>query len=233
MRILSIIWISILFSVVSCTPEINFDEPQPAGDKNENTFRKKFQGIYFCKDDSSMLTIDENKIIQEWHLIIEVPKEELDTTEGVEIRDGKIYSKDIPEPLPFQMSGDTVIINWDFELTIFKISPDQILRYYNGFYFLNYKKPDNLWVIKVLSIDSKGLLTLNKLQGGSQQIEEIKQITHVDNVLDDEGKVVTHKIHPTRRELREILRSDMFVSGSEFKKIKLLNENNLNENKRM
>lgn len=214
-------WLIIFFLIISCTPEINFEEPQPEGDRNELKFRNKFQGSYLSMHDSAILTVYEDKIVQKWHLVIEVPKAEFDTTEGIEIRDGMIYSKEIPEPLPFRQHGDTIVIDWDFDLTIFDISPDQVLRYYKGLYFLNYKKPDNFWNVKVVSLNRKGILQINKVYGGQQQIEGLKQITEVDDILDESGNVVAHKIHPTRRELKDILKSDAFREGSEFQKIKI------------
>jgi len=201
-------------------PELRFEEPQPSGDRNENKFKRKYQGTYLCLDDSSILTIDKNKIIQEWHIVTKLTKAQLDTTEGIEIKDGLLYSKDSEEPLPVEFIGDTAVLTFDFDKTIFQISDNQVLRYFKGLYFLNFREPDSLWTVKALKLDKEGILTIKRIYGGENEIQKIKDMTTVEEITDEEDKVVDYKVRPTKKELKEIMKSDLFKEGTRFQKIK-------------
>lgn len=201
-------------------PDLSFEEPQPSGDRDENKFKRKYQGTYLCLGDSSILTIDKNKIIQEWHIVAKLTKAQLDTTEGIEIKDGLLYSEDSEEPLPVEFIGDTAILTYDFDKTIFQLSDDQVLRYFKGLYFLNFREPDNLWTVKTLTLDKEGILTISRIYGGEDEIQKIKDMTTVEEITDKEGKVVDYKVRPTKKELKEIMKSDLFKEGTRFQKIK-------------
>jgi hypothetical protein len=211
-----------LFSLIlkSCVPDLNFEEPQPSGVKDENEFKNKYQGTYMSLGDSSILTVDKDKIIQDWHIVSKLTKAQIDTTEGIEIKDGFLYSEDSEEPLPVEFIGDTVLLNLDFDKTIFQVSDDQVLRYFKGRYFLNYKDSDNLWTVKTLTLDNEGVLAVNRIYGGQEEIQKIKEMTIVEEFTDEEGKVVKHKVRPTKNELEEIIKSDLFKEGSRFQRIK-------------
>jgi len=217
-NIFSILAISLILLLSSCVPELNFEEPQPENKKNQKKFGNRFLGTYLCLSDSSILTVDLNKIVQNWHSIFKVSKAELDTTENIEIRNGMIYSPENDKPFPVEFIGDTAVITWDAEKTIFKISDKQILRHFKGLNFLNYQESDDLWTVKTLQLN-RGILTINKIYGGQAKIEKIKEMTEVKEITDEKGVVVDYKIKPTKKELKEILKSDLLKEGSKFKKI--------------
>ena len=215
-----ILTLLVILTMASCTPELNFEEPQPTEDKDEKKIKNKFRGTYLCLADSSILTIDKYSMVQAWHIVVEMTKIQVDTTEGIEIRGGLMYVEDMPEPLPIQINGDTVVVNWDYNKTIFKISDDHVLRYFKGLYFLNYKESENLWTVKTMKLDKDGILTLNKIYGGPEEIDKIKSITTIEEITDEEGKVIEYKIRPTKKELKEIMRSNIVSIGNEFQKIR-------------
>jgi len=198
---------------------LNFDEPQPTGDRNENKFKNKYQGNYLSLGDSSILTIDNDKIIQEWNILVKLTKTQIDTTEGIKLRDGLLYSKDYEKPFPLKFNGDTAILSYQYNDTIFKLSKDQILRYFKGIYFLNYREPSDIWNVKTMKLDNEGILILNTIYGGEAEIKKIQDMTDVKEITDKEGRIVDYKVSPTRKELKEILKSDLFHEGIRFQKI--------------
>ena len=217
---LYILTLLLSLTLASCVPDLSFEEPQPSGDKDENKFKRKYQGTYLCLGDSSILTVDKDKIIQEWHIVAKLTKAQLDTTEGVGIKDGLLYSVDSEEPLPVEFNGDTAVITYDFEKTLFKVSDDQVLRYFKRLYFLNFRESENLWTVNTLTLDKEGVLTINRIYGGEEEIQKVKDMTTVEEITDEEGKVVDYKVRPTKKELKEILKSDLFKEGTRFQKIK-------------
>ena len=128
-------------------------------------------------------------------------------------------SKDIEKPLSVEFNGDTVLLLYKFDKTIFSQSNDQILRYFKGRYFLNFKESDNFWTVKTLMFDKEGILTIDRIYGGEEEIQKIKDITPVMEITDEDGNVVDYKVKPTKKEFKELIKSDLFKGGKRFKKI--------------
>lgn len=200
--------------------DLNFEEPQPSGDKDENKFKNKFQGSYLCLEDSSILTIGKDNIVQQWRITANITKTQIDTTDEIELKDGLLYTDNDAEPFHVIFRGDTAELTYDYDKIIFELADNQLLRYYKGMYFLNFKESEDLWSVKTVTLDKEGILTINRIHGGEQEIQMIKEMTSVDTITDKQGKIVDYRVRPTRKELKEILKSDLFKEGKEFQKIK-------------
>lgn len=205
--------------LTGCVDELNFEEPQPVESKNEDHFKSKFTGLYLCIEDSSLLTIDKKTIVREWHFEHYTTNAEIDSSDDLEIKEGKIYSKEISAFLSMETKGDTVILKGDILDTIFSIEEGQVLRIFKGQYFLNQQQADGFWTVSLLSLD-KNILTTKHIQVGETDIEKIKDVTTVEEIVNDEGKVVDYSVKPTRKEIKRILRSDIFSESSVYRKIK-------------
>ncbi len=212
--------ILLFLSLTSCVQDLNFEEPQPSGDKNESKFKNKFQGVYLCLEDSSILTIERVNIVQQWHITANITKTQIDTTDEIELKNGLLYTVNDAEPFHVIFSGDTAELSYDYDKTIFELGDNQLLRYFKGMYFLNFKESENLWSVKTLTFDKEGILSINRIYGGEQEIQRIKEMTTVEEITDKQGKVVDYKVKPTKKELKEILNSDLFKEGKNFQKIK-------------
>ncbi|MEX0965675.1 MAG: hypothetical protein WD077_00425 [Bacteroidia bacterium] len=220
MRYLKLMGLAFFFLLSSCVSDMNFGEPQPKNDRDERKFKNKFQGKYLCLADSSILTIGNKTLIQEWNIKVHLAKSFIDSAEGHDLKDGLLYSKGIETPLPVDIMGDTVVATWQHEKEIFNISEEQVLRHYKGIYFLNYKHADQEWTVKIMKTGKDGTLSIKRIYGGDEEIEELQKLTEVEEIADEKGKVVNLKIQPTRKELKGILAADLFKEGTIFKKLK-------------
>ncbi len=209
-------------SILSCTNNLKFQEPQPSGDKNEKKFKNSYQGTYLCLDDSSILFIKKDMMIQEWLITAEISKNELDTTAEIKHLNGQYFIEGKDEPLDITILGDSAVLRYKLTDTLFQLSDNQLLRYFKGQYFLNYKEADDQWIVKTLNLNREGLLTLSDIHGGEDEIEKIKEMTPVEEITNEEGKVVDYKVQPTKKELKKILKSDVIQEGSRFQKIRKL-----------
>lgn len=217
---LCILILIISIALTSCVPELNFEEAQPTEKKNESKFKNKFQGTYLCIEDSSLLTIDKEKIVQHWDIETKITKTQIDSTSELELKDGLLYVQNNEVPLQINFLGDTALVSYKFEETIFNISDEQLLRYFKGIYFLNYKKTENSWNVKTLSFNKDGVLSINKIYLEDNEVERIKSMTNVEEITNNKGEVVDYKVRPTKKEMKEILKSNLFKEGKEFIKIK-------------
>ena len=210
----------LLLAFSSCNQELNFEEPQPTEKKNETKFKNKYRGEYLCIEDSSILIISKNKITQSWDIETKLTKTQIDTTSELELKDGLLYIESNELPLNVDFLGDTAVVSYNYKDTIFSISDEQLLRYFKGIYFLNYKQFENSWNVKTLSFNKEGMLTINKIYANEEDVEKIKDLTNIVETTDDEGTVIDYTVHPTRKELKEILKSNLFKEGKTFIKIR-------------
>jgi hypothetical protein len=210
-----LIFILIIF-ITACQPDIRFLVPQPIDKNDLKTFPKIFQGKYISIADSSILTIDSKKIIQEWNGFAIVSgvemKKELDT---IYKSDTKIQEGNMT--MTVKIYGDSAKIKMNILDTLFVISDKSILRTFKGYLFLNYKKVDSTWSVKTLKLYHKKLDFANLID--QNQIDTLKTVTNIITNIDTSSKQVDHyDLNPKRKELKEILKRRQIDYG--FIKIK-------------
>lgn len=140
----------VCLAATSCIEDLNFVRPQPDGVKNTGYFSPKFLGTYFCRSDSSTLTIFSDRIVRHYHALEVLSRAELDTMSDIEVSDSLIYCDEFPEPLAVEYFGDSARVTIDFDEPFFTPSDSQLVRWYKGYYFLNYRSENGLWTIKAL-----------------------------------------------------------------------------------
>lgn len=200
--------------MVSCVPNMYFDEPQPTKDNNEFMFKHKYQGVYESLTDSSILIVSEFKIVQKWDYILKFSKHDLDSIEDINFKNETLNYRDVGITFTVKVDGDSAIVRVQSKETIFHISNSNILRYYKNTYFLNYRNSNNLYKVKILDLNRKGELIFKSLQTGSQSISSLKEIITIDSLNKND-----YTVKPSKREIRKLLRSDLFAEDSKFIKL--------------
>lgn len=166
-----------------------------------------------------MAPIDRNS---QWQGVTTITKLQIDTTDDIVLKNGLLYKDGNPDPIPVEFIGDSGTINWEHKDTIITISNDQIIRYFKGMYFLNFKTSGDLWNVTTMSLDKNAILKLRKITGGDEEIEQIKNATTLTEIVDDEGVLIDYKIRPTKKELKEMLKLDIFKVEESFQKIRIV-----------
>ena len=212
---ISIFIVSIL--VVGCGPDISFTEPQPSEVQVTNKFKNKFKGMYLCLEDSSILHIEKTSIIQRWHIEVETQKDSI-----VDIKSGIgnfQYDSDL-EDLVITSNEDSTQFVIDYAKVLFDISSNHVLKYDKGIYFLNTENKDSSWEVEIVHFNENGVLLLKELNLNTEDLEKLKSLTAVVEERDVDGDVIEYKLQPTRKELKEIMKSGLFETGEEFVKIR-------------
>ena len=124
-------------------------------------------------------------------------------------------------------NNDTLIINdvtykFGNKKTIFgggrELSENLILKKYNKYYFLS-EKNDTTWNIIVIKLKSKKDLKIFMIDGeNKEKIEELKKITTVKELFDNNGEINGYIINPDKKELKKMLRKKIFTEIGTFKK---------------
>ena len=207
----------VAISFMACEPDISFTEPQPAEKGEQSKFKNKFRGEFICLNDSSILQIDKNKIVQKWHFEVEAKG---DSIGDIKHRIGDFKYDAEAEDLIIKSNPDSTHYIIDYNKIIFDISESNILKYDKGIYFLNIKNPRDLWNVKILHFSKEGKLLLKELELNKEDLEKLKAITEVEVKKDVDGDVTDYKLQPTQKELKEILNSGLFEEGEEFVRVK-------------
>lgn len=132
----------------ACKQGTVFNEPQPIGEPNLNTFPKEIQGTYCSFLDSSTLRISDKRIIRSYKHRFAVHPNQFD--DAVIVTSSFITNTVTLELFPIEREGDSLYVIIDEADTLFTISSKQLLKKSNGNFFLNSSLQNNSWeVIKM------------------------------------------------------------------------------------
>ena len=196
----------VLVFLIGCGPYIYFKSPQPKNKKNIESIPKNLFGTYMSIVDSSLLIIDSETIVKKrfenMYMSVESYKEE---TGDTIIKDTSFVFTD-NWLINMSVMGDSVLINSSREEVLFKISENQLLRKYKGYYFLNFKDTNDLWKVELIKRTKDTLEFGNILT--KEDIEKIKGITPVESYTDstESGKSTKYYLNPARKDLKKILK---------------------------
>ncbi len=195
--------------MIACEERVKFEEPQPSDRNDLNQIPRKLRGSYISNSDSTFLTISEDRIVEwmdlETRTLIDSLDMEIDSTMMTEVTPDSVQVIDGAFNLSFKfLPSDSVIVYYSYRDTVFEISNEQVLRRFKGHYFLNYRRTEDNWIVRRLTLD-KGELSFSKVRV-PEDFNELKEITEVKEIKSDSGKVVGYKLNPTRKELKQLMK---------------------------
>lgn len=208
-------------TLLACEDSVKFEEPQPPEKKDLNQIPRRLRGTYFSTSDSIFLTINKTQIIEwvdiETRTLIDSLDIEIDSTKISEQTPDSIQISEGMYNLNFKfLSGDSVIVYYSYRDTLFEISHEHLLRRFKGHYFLNYRRTENDWRIRRLTLD-KDELSFSRVRI-PEDITQLNEITEVEEIKSDSGKVVGYKLKPTRKELKQLMKHS-FSDTKKYKKV--------------
>lgn len=205
-----------LILLVSCEGStVTFTEPQPTDVNIAEKFKRKFRGEYLCVSDSSILKIEKTRITQYWHYIVDV-----DSNSSIERLTPGITVKGVSSDLEIKVFDDSTKYEIDYHHDLFLNSTTEIAKYVGGVYFLNVKEGPSSWVVQTMSFNEDGYLEIVDLHLSPSDIEVLKQITEVSEDQEDDNEYIDYTVKPSRKELEQLLATDLFESGEKFVRIK-------------
>jgi hypothetical protein len=214
-----------LFLITACGEKskeesVDFLESQPSEIKNSYTFNKKYQGSYIDPKDSSQLLILPNKIIKTVCLRGVCLRNDLDSS----FKGDKNNNDDVIASLKKDnidvayIDGDSIHFVWNIRDTLFSISPNNIAKYYKGSYFLNYTNDQLTWKVQRMDL-SKKRLSIGMLMPNDSLFTAI-QIKNISEIKNDTGLVVNYKMKPSKKELKKMVKAELFKESDVWLKVK-------------
>ena len=212
-----------LFLLGACEDRIRFEQPQPAGNADLQKFPGRLRGTYFSESDSTYLLVDQHQIVEWFNAEANVHRDslalEIDSAKIGKVDHDAVQVSESNYTLTFKpLSKDSVIVSYSYRDTVFRLSEEHILRKLKGHYLLNYRLRDGNWRVRRLTSE-KGELLFSKVTM-PKDIEELQNITEVQEIQPDISGAAIYRIKPSKRELKQLMKHQ-FREGRRYRKIKL------------
>ena len=214
---------AIFLIFMSCEDSIKFQQPQPSNKNNLNKIPRRLRGTYISIPGSTYLTVNDLGIIKWLNLEVKTIKDsidiDIDSVKIIKQRPGRIHVVDDKYDLKLSFfPDDSVLVQYSYRDTLFRISDRNILRRFKGHYFLNYQKTKNQWQVRRLTLKNNDL-SFSKVKV-HEDIEELKEITQIVEIKPGSGKVLEYKLNPSRKELKQLMKSN-FSKVNTYKRVDL------------
>jgi len=109
------------------------------------------------------------------------------------------------------------------ERTVHKLSEFFILKKWKGSYFINIRKPNDMyWTVVFITTDKDKKMAIGMLSFSDNNLDKIDalgKITSVEIIKDEDGNVKNYIIKPTKRELKKIIKNSSFLDLGLLKKL--------------
>ena len=211
----NVIILLVLAFFIGCGPYIWFKVPQPEGRENLSEFPDELTGKYSSVYDTSTIRIESDKIIREYRENLLMTKVEFREETGDSISEDTSFTFADNWDITVRSFGDSVKVFSRKDDELFKISDQQILREYKGYYFLNYKDSNDYWKVKILNL-VKDTLEFDYILS-DDDMENVRNITMVETVQDSTEESSKYFLKPTKREMKKILKKRL--AGDKYLKI--------------
>jgi hypothetical protein len=207
-------------------PAVVFYEPQPEGDEQLSSFPRSLQGkfralsedqvgrnrdygdtismspISETDEEKHFLEINKHSIISSTVRISKMRIADLDS--GMQMKGDTLVDLRSGNKRKVQVVGDSLFSSETIAAdTIFQIGPDQVLRSFKGFYFLNTRYGEYFWNVRQLSLKGDNLIL-----GTISSPEDIANLKAISDAPDD--TIAPLKINLSKKQLREYLGKEGF-----------------------
>jgi hypothetical protein len=212
----------VIIELFSSCVAVNFIEPQPYESKNLMAFPEQLQGNYIASSDSMFLTIKKTQIILQFSHSKMLPREIINQ-QNLKINHDSMWLASVGRWAFYSQKLDSLEVSWLDRNAFFTISNSMTLRKLSNEYFLNFLNANQTWRVINLHQDKRGRLVLREINS-IEQIEKIRDITTVKEIVADSGKVVEYRLNPNRKQLKQLVRAGTFTTIYQFNRMNFQTE---------
>lgn len=197
---------SLVLLLSACEPAVTFKEPQPADTKNLNEIPRRLRGSYLCQSDSSILYISDKLMFQQYEGVEWSHESAL----GNEYRESGDTVTHIASgrSILAERAGDSLWIPVQWNDTLFSMSFDNVLRKYQGRYFINTRYDKESWGVYMLEL-TRGTLEVRSISTENDW-KSLKEIT--ETAQDTVPVAVT----ATAKQFKEFVGSGGFSDNEKY-----------------
>ena len=150
-----------VLGIISCKKsEVAFAEAQPEKTSDLSSFPKHLLGEYYNVEQEKGLKISPFQIVRT--MVMKDTFSRKDLSKYERITEDTLTNLQTSEKYVIKKINDSLFTNYVFVDTVFTINKDNILRKMKGYYFLNSKSSNDVWLVKKLFL-KKGQLGINAI----------------------------------------------------------------------
>lgn len=194
--------------IISCKPNVLFQEAVPPGVDTISKIPANFQGVYMCESDSSRMYAEENVIYNETYRMFVTPISRVTEREDCSIVAGGLYLPGRKECIPFEYVNEDTIMAKIYSIdTLFSFKNTEAMKLYKGHLFMNYKNKLDEWVTYMITPMEDGAMNW-ELIDIPDKVKNVEAITHEYKTRKNKDDETMFIIKPTLVEFDRILRQD-------------------------
>jgi len=200
-----IIGFATLLMLVSCVPNVLFQEAVPPGVDAINEVPENFQGVFVCESDSSRIYADRFVVYNESYHMFVTAIDRVNETENCSIVAGGLYLPGRKECIPFEYIGEDSIQAKVYSIdTLFSFKDTEVMKLYKGRLFMNYQNDQNEWITYMISPMEDGAMNWEIIDV-PDKVHTVEEITHDYKTRKNEDDETMYIIKPTLVEFDRIL----------------------------
>lgn len=185
----------LLILFVSCQ-QVTFDKPQPEGVKELRELPEKLWGEYISDKGHCKLYIDVNSILCTYEYEVACHKD-------------SAMRQEFCNP-PIRSEGDTLVYLVNYTDSLFRVSDNNVMKKYKGYYFMSLRETTNSWVVSKIKL-KKGKLTISNI-ATKDEIDLLEKIN--ESPLDSSSMNLSF----TRKQFRRFIDEEGFSDEETFTK---------------
>ena len=199
-----------VLGIISCKKsEVAFAEAQPEKTSDLSSFPKHLLGEYYNVEQEKGLKISPFQIVRT--MVMKDTFSRKDLSKYERITEDTLTNLQTSEKYVIKKINDSLFTNYVFVDTVFTINKDNVLRKMKGYYFLNSKSSNDVWLVKKLFL-KKGQLGINAITN-KEDIALLEQITETKR-----DTTTAFIVQPTKKQFRAFIRKNGFSEGEVYLK---------------
>jgi len=190
----------------ACESNVLFEDAMPPDVGIIKSIPQAYQGMFLCESDSSIVHTKEKAIIRESYVKFNAFLNQIQETEGCEIKDGSLYMPWSEECIAFEYVNDTTITATMHKIdTLFNFKRGEVAKYYKGRLFLNVEtSTGKKWVTSMISRKEDGTIYWEQIHM-PEEIEKVEAITPNFKTRKNKQNKTVYIMNPTLVEFDKIL----------------------------
>lgn len=192
-----------------CDPAVTFTTPQPDGLNNLSKFPKRLHGQYYSLENGTTLIIKDKVMYKVYEWDEKRHPNQLDIMEHLE--GDTLIDLRYKTRMPVKRDGDSLIIHYSGNDTLFQLAHGNVLRKYKGYYFMNTCYDKTHWEVHKVRL-KKGQLSISEIST-EEEIELLKEIAEASG-----DTIAQYNFSATKRQFREFVTTRGFSSSEVFVK---------------
>lgn len=207
---------SLLIVLVSCNKRsleesyIEFSENQPIGVEEIQDVPENWFGTYKAID-SSIISIEKDKIIQKWFNEEKISIQEKDSFPGLTFDKTFVIDNETKQKMKLVSKNDSLFWKYQYSDTI--SMKDKVLKFYKNALIINTNIDGKIYV----DVYKKESNYIRKFSVGSKEdFEKLKREIKIDFEFNYSDNDTTVLVKPSRADFRKILRKKGFTNEMIF-----------------